>query len=197
MPLEPKNTIAEIVRQHPHIPDDQLLEEAKRVFSQYKGVKVGTTVTMEDVEAFKKTQGKKASSSTAKRKKFKVIEEVFNLAGQPSPSDDELAKRANVLRLMVPEGAKPKSAAITEEDVEEMTKRFLESRRQDSQAAKVVVNWEVLAHELGRAVVNAERGIKLVMETKDKPEENASLLQALHEVLVVGKQFYTKANGNP
>ena len=43
----------------------------------------------------------------------------------------------------------------------------------------------------------AERGIKLVMETKDKPEENASLLQALHEVLVVGKQFYTKANGNP
>jgi hypothetical protein len=86
---------------------------------------------------------------------------------------------------------------LTEEDVEEMTKRFLESRRQDSQAAKVVVNWEVLAHELGRAVVNAERGIKLVMETKDKPQENASLLQALHEVLVVGKQFYTKANGNP
>jgi hypothetical protein len=58
MPLQPKNAIAEIVRQHPHIPNDQLLEEAKRVFSQYKGQKVGATVTMEDVEDFRKTQVK-------------------------------------------------------------------------------------------------------------------------------------------
>lgn len=86
---------------------------------------------------------------------------------------------------------------LTESDVDEMTKRFLEIRKQESHAAKVIVNWQNLAHELGRSVVNAERGIRLVMENKDKPEENTSLLKALHEVLVVGRDLYKQANGNP
>ena len=61
-----------------------------------------------------------ASTTASQFKKFRVLAEVYNLAKneRPPPSIEEVAKRANVLRLMIPEGSKPKSAAIKEKDVE-------------------------------------------------------------------------------
>ena len=88
MPLGPKNVIEEILRQRPNIPDDQLLEEAKRVFSQYKGVKVGATVTKEDLDKFRKTWVK-ASGYTPEDAILSV--RVSN----PNLSDAELVAEAN------------------------------------------------------------------------------------------------------
>ena len=114
-PFTAEEALWDICQQHPDIPDDQLLEEAKLLFKQHAKPKAGRGVYKKDLKQFKETYARIVNKPFSAKDALAI---VYQQHGSTSHiSDDQLLQEA---KYLFKQHAKPKEGTgVYKKDVKE------------------------------------------------------------------------------